>query len=262
MKFNRQIFWKEYREEFGRTDRLSWQMLPSGAAFDASDVSAANSVVSGNQAVDLRVSNNCQNLRFRQFGIGGFAVSVSAFANCIVRVLLHRSASQVVKPTARRVIADVMPNRFAGNVLAGFESVGHSVSQNELSVKVKSSISVMVKAASPKPATVGLLNKFIQSISQWTLLFSFLITRVRAVFQTFLFCNKGFGTTSALLRSVNLHAFKAACVRAVHAFRCAERKKLSRTYLACTRCFNSLIYRFHALIITLNDRRLEVHLSR
>lgn len=246
MSINRKFFYDQVRGSlFGGklSPSSSGQMLPCIPAFDASDVATVNAVFRGNQAVNSRISDDFSGLLFREFRVSSFAVSVSAFGNHIFAILFHCSTFQVVKATARWIVANKMTNLFAGNIFTGFEGVDHSVSQNELTGIVKPSISVVIQPACPKPATITLFNTFIQSLTQWAVQFSLLVARICTVFAVFV-CrffkyNAATGTNNCDRISFS-EIFTS--VRTKLSCRCSKWKELLITLFADFRNGHSLVH--------------------
>lgn len=231
-------------------------VLPDGSLLDLSDVSPFNSVISRNQSVNPVVVTNRHYRSLCQFGVRRLAVSVSAFACHVVRVVLHRAAFQVSRIAARRVVAFEVANNFVGNIFAGFDREQCSVRQQKLIVIEDSPVAVVISAASPKPTVIRFVYLFVKSVTKRTILLSFLIARIRAIFHSTFLRNERFSTSRAGRGAVDLLRFKFALIGAEPTLRCSKRKELGRAYLAYASGRRAWIN--HTSIVTQNASYLEV----
>jgi hypothetical protein len=229
--------------------KLSRQVFPGATCFDVSHAAPRDSVVNSDNGVFSRIGNDRYRVRLGQFSIRRCAVSVSGFINRVLGVICFSATLQVVRVTARGVVAFVMAHNLVGNIFSSYRGEHRSVSQKKLPAVKNTTIAICVGSAGPQPAVFSFVDIFQQAAQQGTVFFGLLVARIRAVFQFMFFGDKRFSASSTNSRSVNFPSFKFTGVRTVDAFRGAERKELIATLFTGVRFGDANINVFHKSII-------------
>lgn len=187
-------------------------MLPSGAVLNVRNTFSRNVVILCNVFMFSLILSYFQNIRFGQFSIRRFTVSVPTFLNSILGVVGFRSKFQMFWVYARRIVALIMTNNFTRNIFSSYILKHKPVCKPKFTVKKNTTISSLISSTLPQPTVISFKNLLVQPIFRASRGFVEQIAIMRAELRGRFFTWKSFIAITARKTAVKFGCFEFAFV--------------------------------------------------